>query len=65
MWRKRMVRLHLVDPYPSVDGIYAGRVQGHYRILKPELKEASDRTSQLEGELWVPAERVVFMQVTG
>ena len=63
--RRRLVRLHLVDPYPSVNGIYMGRVDGHYRLLKPELLEASDRTQELSGELWVPSERVVYMQVTG
>lgn len=60
-----MVRLHLVDPFPSVDGILVGRYDGHYRLLKPELLEATDRTRELDGELWVPRERVVYVQVTG
>lgn len=65
-WRRRkLVRLHLQDPHPTVEGVFTGMVAGHYRLLKPELLEATDRTQQLGGELWVPKERVVFVQVVG
>lgn len=60
-----MVRLHCVDPYPSVDGVLVGMVAGHYRLLKPEVKVADQQTEQLAGELWVQKERVVYVQVTG
>lgn len=63
--RRRLVRLHLEDPAPSIEGVLVGVVAGHYRLLKPELLEATDRTSQLDGELWVLKSRVVFVQVIG
>ena len=61
--RRRLVRLHLPDPAPSVEGILAGRSAGHYRLLKPVLLEAPDRTRSLDGEVWVRHERVLFLQV--
>jgi hypothetical protein len=62
---RRRVRLHLVDPFPSIEGILVSARDGHYRLLKPELLEAEDRTRQLVGEAWVPKERVIFVQRLG
>lgn len=60
-----MVRLHLEDPHPSVEGVLYGMEAGHYKLKKPEMLEATNRTQQLDGELWVPKERVVYVQVVG
>lgn len=60
--RRRLVRLHFPDSQPSLEGIYAGRVAGHYRILNPKLVEAEDRTVSLDGEAFVPCGRVIFLQ---
>lgn len=62
---RRRVRLHLVDPFPSLEGILVSARDGHYRLLKPELLEAEGRTQQLTGEAWVPKERVIFVQRLG
>lgn len=62
LWRRRLVRLHLVDPHPTVEGILDGTIDGHYRLLNASLLEATDRTHALEGEVWVPRERVVLVQ---
>jgi hypothetical protein len=59
---RRRVRLHLVDPFPTIEGILVSSWDGHYRLKKPELLEAHDRTQQLEGEAWVPKQRVIFVQ---
>jgi hypothetical protein len=59
---RRKVRLHLVDPFPSVEGILISARDGHYRLLKPELFEGEGRTQQLSGELFVPRDRVIFLQ---
>jgi len=59
---RRKVRLHLVDPFPSIEGILVSSWNGHYRLLKPELIEAENRTQVLVGEAWVPRERVIFVQ---
>jgi hypothetical protein len=63
LFRKRHVRLHLSEPDPSLEGFLVGKVSGHYRLLRPKLLEAADRTHSLEGEAWIPCERVVFVQV--
>ena len=60
--RRRLVRLHLVDPFPSLEGILAVSWDGHYRLLRPSVLEAEDRTRELTGEVFVPRERVVFLQ---
>lgn len=60
--RRHLVRLHLEEPHPTVEGILAGRAGGHYRLLKPRLLEAEDRSHSLDGEVWVPAGRVVLVQ---
>lgn len=67
MWfgPRRLVRLHLEEPHPSVEGVYVGQSAGHYRLLKPSLLEAEDRTHALDGEVWVPRERVVLLQRLG
>lgn len=60
--RKRRVRVHLADDKPSIDGIWVGNAAGHYRIANAELvSEAGD--VQVEGEAWVPADRVLWLQV--
>ena len=60
--RRRLVRLHLVDPFPSVQGILSSSFDGHYRLLKPELLRGESQTEQLSGDLYVPRERVIFLQ---
>lgn len=63
--RRRLVRLHLVDPFPSIEGILVSAFDGHYRLLKASVIEAPERTRELEGEAWVPKDRVVFVQRLG
>ena len=65
LFRRRLVRLHLVDPLPSIEGILVSAMDGHYRLVKPSILEATDRTRELEGELFVPKERVIFVQRLG
>jgi len=63
--RRRLVRLHLVDPFPSIEGILISAFDGHYRLKKVELIEGTERTQNLEGEAWVPKARVIFVQRLG
>jgi hypothetical protein len=63
--RKRRVRLHLKDENRSLEGIWIGMGAGHYRLASATQLEAVDRTIELEGEAWVPRERVLYMQVIG
>ena len=65
MWwkRKRLVRVHLVGDEPSIEGIYNGRVDGHYRIDTPSVIEASDRSHSLDGWVLIPSHKVAFIQV--
>lgn len=63
--RRRLVRLHLVDPHPSIEGILVSARDGHYRLLRPAVLESTERTQELEGEAWVPKDRVIFVQRLG
>lgn len=65
-WRTKaqLVRLHFADGAPSIDGIYDGLKAGHYRLLNPSIVDAEDVSVAMDGEAWVPRERVLFMQVT-
>lgn len=60
--RRRLVRLHMVGDAPTVEGIYAGRWDGHYRLLKATLLAAEDASYDLEGEAFVPRDKVLLVQ---
>lgn len=66
LFRRRLVRLHLIDPFPSIEGIWTNHgsvsADGHYRLLKPAVIAATDQTRPIDGEVWVPRERVIFVQ---
>jgi hypothetical protein len=61
--KKRAVRLHFVGDSPSIDGVFLGTEAGHYVLAKAELIR-EDGNVALDGETWIPSERVLFMQVT-
>ena len=64
LWKvrgKRMVRLHLDNTQPSVEGILAGRWSGHYVVLAANL--LADGEVPVAGHIEVPAERVLLVQV--
>lgn len=65
MWwkRKRLVRVHLVGDEPSVEGVYIGRVDGHYRLEQASVIESAERSHTLEGWVLIPARKVAFVQV--
>jgi hypothetical protein len=53
----------MVDPNPTIEGLLIGRTfDGHYRLLKPKVLEAPGATRDLAGELFVPCDKVVFVQ---
>ena len=60
--RRRLVRLHQLDPAPSIEGVLVGFVAGHYRLLKPVLLESPERSHSMGVEAWVPRERVIFVE---
>lgn len=64
---KRRVRLHLEvkpdTPVETIEGVLAGRWAGHYVLLLPKIVRGEGAAISLEGEVEVPAERVVFVQV--
>lgn len=65
-WRfkvRKRVRVHLRSDMPTLEGIYAGRIDGHYLILKPDVYETSGRSHALDGAVEVPASNVAFFQV--
>lgn len=61
----RLVRLHLKDENRSLEGVWIGLDASHYRLANVSQLETLDRTIELEGEVWVPRERVLHVQVLG
>lgn len=61
--RKRRVRIHQHDPGPTIEGILVGSIDSHYRLLRPVLWETPTRSHDLQGEAWIPRERVLFLEV--
>ena len=59
--RKRLVRVHQTDG-PTLEGILLQR-RPDYRLAAPKLIEAEDVTLPLDGEVEIPRERVVFVQL--
>lgn len=64
---KRLVRLHLAENLPSVEGLLVtyrtGRTGNHYVVELAKVLEGTDQTVTLEGRrVMVPRERVVFVQ---
>lgn len=62
-WRKRLVRLHMHDNSPSIDGFLVGMVADHYQLKRPVLVESESSSHDLRGEAWIDRRRVLFVQV--
>jgi len=62
VFRRRRVRIHQLNGAPTVEGILVSSFDDHYRLLRPEIIESESRSHEIEGELWVPRERVVFVE---
>lgn len=65
MWwkKKRLVRVHLCGDEPSIEGVFVGRIDGHYRLENASVIESAERSHALEGWVLVPARKVAFVQV--
>lgn len=61
--KKHMVRVHLTNGEPSIEGVYMGRVGRHYRVEAARVIEAEDRSYEITGSALIPSERVAFIQV--
>jgi hypothetical protein len=59
---KRHVRIHLLEPRPTFEGILLGVWQGRYVLMKASVLEAEDRTHGIDGVAEIPREHVVFVQ---
>jgi hypothetical protein len=60
--RARKVSLH-TDKGPSIDGILLGKSHGHYILRAAALLKDEEASYDLDGEVRVPKDRVVFYQV--
>jgi hypothetical protein len=62
---KRRARFYLGGPGidETLEGVLVGRWSGHYVVLLPRRITASGESVALKGELEIPAERVVFVQI--
>lgn len=59
--RRRRVRVHQSNG-PTIEGILVGSLDNHYRLLKPRLLESPTRTHDLDGEAWIPREKVILVE---
>ena len=60
--RRRRVRIHQLDPAPSVEGILVSSLDGHYRLLKASVLRPDGQALELEGEAWIPREKVILVE---
>ena len=61
--KRHMVRVHLTQGEPSIEGVWMGRVGKHYRVEAARVIEAEDRSFEITGSALIPVERVAFVQV--
>jgi hypothetical protein len=66
MWQRRR-RLVVVHQHqgPTIEGVLVHRSMDCYRVAKASLLEAEGQTVPLDGEIEVPRERVLFLQLVG
>jgi hypothetical protein len=60
--RRRLVRAHM-NSGPTLEGVLTHRSVDCYRLAMPKLLEAEDQTVPLDGEVEIPRERVLFLQL--
>jgi hypothetical protein len=62
-----LVRLHQDKSEPSVEGLLLGIVEGHYRLLNARILRDTNRDHDVtvDGEMFVPAGRVAYVQKVG
>jgi hypothetical protein len=62
-----LVRLHQPKGQPSVEGLLLGIVEGHYRLVNAKLLVDTNREHDVavDGEMFVPRERVLHVQKVG
>lgn len=61
--RRRLVRAHLEGNLPTLEGVLVARSPDHYRLALPKMVEAEEQTMPLDGEVEIPRERVIFLQL--
>jgi hypothetical protein len=65
-WRpRRLVRVHLDGKDFSIEGVLVRRAAGHYVLANASHIETAERTHALDGEVWLPERRVLYLQVIG
>jgi hypothetical protein len=62
-----LVRLHQQKGQPSIDGLLLGIVEGHYRLINARILRDTNREHDVpvDGEMFVPVTRVVYVQKVG
>lgn len=63
-------RLHLEKGHPSVEGLLMKQrgksvIAGHYVLRDAKLLVSAEESVKVDGELHVPAGRVVYVEVIG
>jgi hypothetical protein len=60
--RRRLVRAHMTGGQ-SFEGVLIHRSPDCYRLAMPKLLSEEDQTLPLDGEVELPRERVLFLQL--
>lgn len=63
--RKRLVRAHIEGKDFSIEGVLVSQTRRHYVLANASHLESAERTHPLDGQVWLPRERVLYLQVTG
>lgn len=66
MWgplKRHRVRLHMVDDGPTIEGVLWSKPRRSFHLKQASVYESADRSFTIEGDVFVPYERVAWVQV--
>lgn len=55
--------VHTKENGPSFEGVLTGMEAGHYVVAACQLLESADASHALDGDVWIPRENVLHVQV--
>jgi hypothetical protein len=65
--RRRLVRIHQLDPGPTIEGLLVGspwRQTGLFKVQMAKILAGPDQSVVLDSkEEWIPREKVVWVEI--
>lgn len=64
-WKRRTARVfvHTKENGPSFEGVLVGERAGHYVVAACKLLASAEEQHALDGDVWIPRENVLHVQV--